>query len=95
MHKVSDLLSAITIGNGLVDFDVVANKGDAGAPTMSSKFKDKDEMIKKRKFGGGEPNQATNDGRSEGKAKEKGLNPNICRFIYKGITSQGMNSTTP
>jgi hypothetical protein len=90
-HKVSDLSSAITTSNELVDFDVVASKGDAGASKMSSKFKNKDEIIKKRKCGGGEPNQAANNRRSEGKAKEKGLNPNVCCFIYEGITSQGMN----
>ena len=52
-QKVLDLSSAIATTNGLVIFDVVASKGDNGASEISFKIKDKDEMMKKKKFGGG------------------------------------------
>jgi hypothetical protein len=66
-QKVSDLSSAIAATNGLVDFDAVDYKGDARAFEISSKFKDKDEMINKKKFFWGGPKQAPDNERSKKK----------------------------
>ena len=76
-QKVLDLSSAIATANGPVVFDVVASKGDNGASEISFKIKEKDEMVRKKKFGAG-------NRRSEEKAKEKGSKPNVCCFIYEG-----------
>jgi hypothetical protein len=41
-------------------------------------------MKRKKRFGGGEPRQAASVGRSNVKAKEKGMNMNVSCFICEG-----------
>lgn len=57
-----DLSSTITIADGLADFRVKASEGTTRASEFLLKPMRKDEMKKKR-FVGGEPKHAVNDGR--------------------------------
>lgn len=49
-----------------------------------SNLKGKDEMKKKKKFGGGVPKHVADNGKSDGKVISKGSKPNFYYFLCDG-----------